>query len=123
MHGIQRHPPRVSLAALFIALLPVLAIPEVSAAGGAMKVGDAFNIAGGGVVVTGVITEGTLSVGDPVCVPTLSGEVASTIEAMESFRKVIESAGEGSHVGLLIEGVEPDEVNTEDGVLTAGCGE
>ena len=123
MSAFRRHPPRVSIPVLCLALLPLLAAPVTRAADGKAKVGDAFKISGGGVVVTGVVTEGTLAVGDPVCVPTSGGDVASRIEAMESFNKVIESAEAGTHVGLLVPGIDPDEVDTDDGVLTVGCGE
>lgn len=104
-------------------LLVLLLTPTAHAESGQVKVGDAFRISGGGVVVTGVVTEGTLSVGDPVCVPTSGGDVPSTIEAMESFNKVIDSAGEGTQVGLRVPGIDPGEVDTDDGVLTVGCGE
>lgn len=109
------------VTSLMIALL--LFTPLVVASGGTVKVGDAFKISGGGVVVAGVVTEGMISVGDPVCVPTSSGDVASTIERMESFNKLIDSADEGTHVGLLVPGIDPDEVNTDGGVLTVGCGD
>lgn len=72
-----------------------------------LPVEDVFMITGRGIVVTGKIEKGQISVGDTVTWTNSAGAVKGelTIKGVEMFRKVLTTAREGDNVGLLLEGV------------------
>lgn len=79
-----------------------------------MVVQDVFTITGRGSVATGEIELGTIKVGQQVTI-TRAGTVltSTTVRGVEMFRKVLESASAGDHVGLLLgdhENVMKDDV-------------
>ena len=76
-----------------------------------MTVEDVFSITGRGTVVTGRVQAGTVSVGEQVLVsragqPLLQVEVTG----VEMFRKTVQTAKAGDNVGLLLRGVNRDQV-------------
>src|SRR3954462_3155127 len=76
-----------------------------------MTVEDVFSITGRGTVATGRITSGTVSVGEQVLIsragqPLVQVEVAG----VELFRKNVRTAKSGDNVGLLLRGVEREQV-------------
>ena len=80
-----------------------------------MTVSDVFTIVGRGVVVTGTIAQGKVAVGDSVCLTSAAGATrAVTVNGIELFRKVVDSAGAGEQVGLSIAGVEQADVTRGD---------
>ena len=81
-----------------------------------MPVADVFIITGSGVVLTGLVSSGTISVGDTVCV-SVSAPVKVT--GIEMFRKVLETVGAGDRAGLLVENLSKDEVKQGD--LVRSC--
>lgn len=90
-----------------------------------MTVMDAFKIAGGGVVITGRVDSGRVSVGDSVCLTAARlGTRTLTVEGIEIFRKVVDSVGAGETPGLLITGVELADItrNGGDTLSGGGCG-
>ena len=86
-----------------------------------MTVEDVFAITGRGTVVTGRVTSGVVRVGQPATVTTAAGEIATTVEAIEQFRKKADRAGEGDYVGLLLDGITRSDVARGD--VVSGCAE
>ena len=80
-----------------------------------MTVEEVFAIKNRGVVATGRVESGSLRVGDTVHVNDGPG-VAVT--AIEKFRKQLEEATAGENVGLLMKGLEREQLNRGD-VLTS----
>jgi len=63
---------------------------------------DVFTISGRGVVVTGRVQEGEVSVGNKVDVIGFGADFTATVLGIEMFRKQIDIAVEGDNVGILI---------------------
>src|SRR3954470_23607721 len=80
-----------------------------------MPVEDIFSIQGRGTVVTGRIESGTVRVGMQVNV-VRDGAVAATttVTGVEMFRKVLDSAGAGDNVGLLLKGLAKVDLHPGD---------
>ncbi|MGK2926304.1 MAG: EF-Tu/IF-2/RF-3 family GTPase [Lysobacterales bacterium] len=76
-----------------------------------MSVADSFKIHGKGVVITGRIESGRVSVGDSVCLTAARiGTRTLRVEGIEIYRKVVDSASAGETPGLLVDGVEPADI-------------
>lgn len=66
-------------------------------------------------VVTGTIAQGKVAVGDSVCLTSAAGASRTvTVNGIELFRKMVDSAGAGEQVGLSITGVEQADVTRGD---------
>jgi translation elongation factor EF-Tu-like GTPase len=88
---------------------------DVPGGGFTMPVDDVFTITGRGVVVTGRIATGVATVGQPVNVVRNGAVVASTkVNGIEMFRAVKESATVGDNVGLLLDAMSRDQLNSGD---------
>ena len=85
-----------------------------------MTVEDVFAITGRGTVVTGRVTSGVVRVGQRATVTTATGELATTVNAIEQFRKKADRAGEGDNVGLLLDGITRSDVARGD-VVSGGA--
>lgn len=75
-----------------------------------LDVEEVFTIRGRGTVVTGVITAGTVRTGDELVVEGPRGEVRTRCKGVELIRKLVDKAVAGDDVGLLLEGVENEDV-------------
>ena len=76
-----------------------------------MPVEDVFTITGRGTVATGRVERGTVKVGDEVQIVGLRDEIKKTVvTGGEMFRKVLDVAEAGDNVGLLLRGVDRDEI-------------
>ena len=76
-----------------------------------MPVEDVFSIKGRGTVVTGKVSRGVLKVNEEVEIVGLSEKTKKTVvTGVEMFRKSLDEAMAGDNVGLLLRGVEKDEV-------------
>jgi elongation factor Tu len=76
-----------------------------------MPVEDVFTIKGRGTVVTGRVDRGVLKVNDEVEIIGLAKETVKTvITGIEMFRKTLDSGQAGDNVGLLLRGIEKDDV-------------
>lgn len=80
-----------------------------------MTVEDVFAIRNRGVVATGRVESGTLRVGDIVHINDGPG---IPVDAIEKFRKRLDEATVGENVGVLIKGIERDQLNRGD-ILTS----
>ncbi|MEZ6242675.1 MAG: elongation factor Tu [Phycisphaerales bacterium] len=76
-----------------------------------ISVEDVFSIKGRGTVATGRVERGEVKVGDEAEIVGLSKEnKKTTITGVEMFNKTLESAIAGDNAGVLLRGVEKDEV-------------
>ena len=75
-----------------------------------MPIEDVFGIKGRGTVVTGRVERGTVNQGDDVEIVG-HGEVRKTVATgLEMFHKILDSSEAGDAVGVLLRGVDRDEV-------------
>ena len=76
-----------------------------------MPVEDVFSITGRGTVGTGRIETGTIHVGDPVDIIGMGAEkLKSTVTGVEMFRKLLDQGEAGDNVGLLLRGIDKDQI-------------
>ncbi|MCD6232408.1 elongation factor Tu [Candidatus Aerophobetes bacterium] len=76
-----------------------------------LAIEDIFSITGRGTVVTGRVERGKIKVGDPVEIVGMSKEIKKTVATgVEMFRKTLDEAQAGDNIGVLLRGIEKDEV-------------
>ncbi len=76
-----------------------------------MPVEDVFSITGRGTVATGRVETGIIKVGDEVQLIGLGAEgKKSVVTGVEMFRKLLDQGEAGDNVGLLLRGIDKDEV-------------
>ena len=76
-----------------------------------MPVEDVFSITGRGTVATGRIETGVINTGDPVEIIGMGAEkLKSVVTGVEMFRKILDTGEAGDNVGLLLRGVDKDEI-------------
>ena len=76
-----------------------------------MPVEDVFSITGRGTVATGRIERGTIHTGDAVeIIGLMDQSMKSTVTGVEMFRKILDDGEAGDNVGLLLRGVEKDDI-------------
>ena len=76
-----------------------------------MPVEDVFSITGRGTVATGRIETGIIKVGDPVEILGMGAEkLKSTVTGVEMFRKILDEGEAGDNAGLLLRGIDKDEI-------------
>ena len=86
-----------------------------------MPVEDIFSITGRGTVATGRVERGTVKVNDNVEIVGLTTEKRTVVvTGVEMFRKQLDQAEAGDNVGLLLRGVQRDEI--ERGQVLAAPG-
>jgi elongation factor Tu len=85
-----------------------------------MPIEDIFSIQGRGTVVTGRIERGVIRPGDEVEIVGFRETRKTVVTSVEMFRKVLDQGEAGDNVGLLLRGVDKDEV--ERGMVVAKPG-
>jgi len=75
-----------------------------------MSVEDVFSIKGRGTVVTGRIDRGIIKIGEPVEIIGLRETKTSVVTGVEMFHKLLDEGRAGDNVGLLLRGIERDDV-------------
>ena len=85
-----------------------------------MPVEDVFSITGRGTVGTGRIERGMIKVGEEVEIVGLGAHRKTVVTGVEMFRKILDEGMAGDNVGLLLRGVEKDEL--ERGMVIAKPG-
>ncbi|ADD03212.1 translation elongation factor Tu [Thermoanaerobacter mathranii subsp. mathranii str. A3] len=76
-----------------------------------MPVEDIFTITGRGTVATGRVERGKVKVGDEVEIIGLTTESKKTVvTGVEMFRKTMDEAQAGDNIGVLLRGIQRDEV-------------
>ena len=75
-----------------------------------MPVEDVFSITGRGTVATGRIEAGRIKVGEEVQILGLGQDKKSVVTGVEMFRKILDEGEAGDNVGLLLRGVDKNEI-------------
>jgi elongation factor Tu len=75
-----------------------------------MPVEDVFSIKGRGTVVTGRITRGIVKVGDNLEIVGIKETQKTTVTGVEMFRKSLDQGQAGDNVGVLLRGIEKEQV-------------
>jgi len=75
-----------------------------------MPVEDVFSIKGRGTVVTGKIEQGIVNVGDEIEILGIRDAQKTTVTGVEMFHKSLDQGQAGDNAGLLLRGIERDDV-------------
>jgi elongation factor Tu len=75
-----------------------------------MPVEDVFSIKGRGTVVTGRVDRGQLKVNEEVEIVGIRDSKKTVVTGIEMFRKQLDDAQAGDNVGLLLRGIEKDDI-------------
>ena len=82
-----------------------------------MPIEDIFSISGRGTVVTGRIERGTVKVGEEMEIVGFAETQKRVITGVEMFKKLLDQGEAGDNVGLLVRGLDKD--NVERGQVVA----
>jgi elongation factor Tu len=85
-----------------------------------MPVEDVFSITGRGTVATGRIERGVIKVGEEVALVGFGASKKTVVTGVEMFRKLLDQGEAGDNVGLLLRGIEKNEI--ERGMVLAKGG-
>jgi elongation factor Tu len=85
-----------------------------------MPVEDVFSITGRGTVATGRIERGKIKVGEEVALIGFGSDKKTVITGVEMFRKLLDDGQAGDNVGLLLRGIDKNDV--ERGMVLAKTG-
>jgi elongation factor Tu len=85
-----------------------------------MAVEDVFTIQGRGTVVTGRVDRGKIKVNEEIEIVGLKATQKSVVTGLEMFRKTLDEAQAGDNIGVLLRGIEKDQV--ERGQVLAKTG-
>jgi elongation factor Tu len=85
-----------------------------------MPVEDVFSITGRGTVGTGRIESGKIKVGDEVELIGLGSDMTTTVTGVEMFQKTLDEGEAGDNAGLLMRGVEKEDLKR--GMVAAAKG-
>ncbi|MBR2543094.1 elongation factor Tu [Candidatus Saccharibacteria bacterium] len=85
-----------------------------------MPIEDVFSIKGRGTVATGRIEQGTIHVNDEVEIVGLKDTQKSVVTGIEAFHKTLDQGQAGDNAGLLLRGIERDQI--ERGQVIAAPG-
>ena len=75
-----------------------------------MPIEDVFTITGRGTVVTGRVERGSVKVGDTVEIVGIKETQTSVVTGVEMFRKLLDYAEAGDNIGVLLRGINRDQV-------------
>jgi len=76
-----------------------------------MPIEDVFSITGRGTVATGRIETGVINSSDPVDIIGMGAEkLKSVVTGVEMFRKILDRGEAGDNVGLLLRGIDKEEI-------------
>lgn len=86
-----------------------------------LSVEDVFSITGRGTVATGRLERGLVKVGDPAEIVGLAPKVRKTVvTGVEMFRKTMDLAEAGDNIGLLLRGIDKNDVKRGQVVAVPG---
>src|SRR4029079_7965763 len=75
-----------------------------------MPIEDVFSISGRGTVVTGRVERGKVKVGESVEIVGFKPTETKVVTGVEMFRKLLDAGEAGHNIGVLLRGVEKDDV-------------
>tara|TARA_A100001388_G_scaffold77165_1_gene55140 strand:+ start:357 stop:1541 length:1185 start_codon:yes stop_codon:yes gene_type:complete len=76
-----------------------------------MPVEDVFSITGRGTVATGRIESGIIKVGEEIELVGMGSDKKTTCTGVEMFRKLLDEGQAGDNAGLLLRGIDKEEIN------------
>ena len=85
-----------------------------------MAVEDVFSITGRGTVATGRVERGVIKVGETIEIVGLKDTREVTVTGLEMFQKTLDEAFAGDNVGVLLRGIQKEEI--ERGMVLAASG-
>jgi elongation factor Tu len=85
-----------------------------------MSVEDVFTITGRGTVATGRVERGKVKVGDAVEIVGITDTKKSVATGLEMFRKLLDDAQAGDNVGMLLRGIEKNQVERGQVICAPG---
>ncbi len=85
-----------------------------------MPVEDVFSIKGRGTVVTGRVERGVVKVNDEIEIVGITPTKKTVVTGVEMFRKELDQGQAGDNVGVLLRGVEKDDVERGQVLAKAG---
>ena len=85
-----------------------------------MSVEDVFTITGRGTVATGRIERGRVKVGDAIEIVGIQETRKSVVTGIEMFRKIMDEAQAGDNVGILLRGIEKDQIERGQVIVAPG---
>ena len=85
-----------------------------------MAVEDVFSITGRGTVATGRVERGAVKIGDTIEIVGLRETREVTVTGLEMFQKTLEESVAGDNVGVLLRGIQKDDI--ERGMVLAAPG-
>ncbi len=85
-----------------------------------LPIEDIFSISGRGTVVTGRVERGTVKVGEEMEIVGFGETQKRVITGVEMFKKLLDQGEAGDNVGLLVRGLEKDEVERGQVVAKPG---
>jgi elongation factor Tu len=75
-----------------------------------MPIEDVFSIKGRGTVVTGRVESGIIKVGEEVEIIGMGDNKKSVVTGVEMFRKLLDQGQAGDNLGILLRGIEKEQV-------------
>ena len=75
-----------------------------------MPIEDVFSITGRGTVVTGRIEQGIINTSDNIEIVGLKETATTTCTGVEMFRKILDEGRAGDNVGVLLRGIDKEDV-------------
>jgi len=75
-----------------------------------MPIEDVFSISGRGTVVTGRVERGVIHVGDEIEIVGIKDTAKTTCTGVEMFRKLLDRGEAGDNVGVLLRGIDREQV-------------
>ncbi len=85
-----------------------------------MPVEDVFSISGRGTVATGRVDRGIIKVGDEVEIVGIKDTTKTVVTGVEMFRKLLDQGQAGDNVGILLRGINRDEIERGQVVVIPG---
>jgi len=85
-----------------------------------MAIEDVFSITGRGTVATGRVERGVVKVGETIEIVGLKDTREVTVTGLEMFQKTLDEAFAGDNVGVLLRGIQKEEI--ERGMVLAASG-
>jgi len=76
-----------------------------------MPVEDVFSITGRGTVATGRIESGVVKVGEELALVGMGSKAKTTCTGVEMFRKILDEGQAGDNAGLLLRGVDKEDIS------------
>ncbi|MEI6221751.1 MAG: elongation factor Tu [bacterium] len=85
-----------------------------------MPVEDVFSIKGRGTVATGRVERGIIKVNEKVSIIGMAKDKESVVTGVEMFRKLLDQGQAGDNVGLLLRGVEREDIERGQVIAVPG---